>query len=59
MYNLKNFDVEAFGETVNGIGRGVHSNRAKITSMTCEVQGAGMECFKIVCPSSSSVERLG
>jgi len=59
MYNLQNFEVEAFGETVNGIGRGIHSNRANITAMTCEVQGEGMEWFKIVCPGSSSVERLG
>jgi len=43
MYNLQNFDVEAFGETVNGIGRGMHSNRANFTALTCEVQGEVME----------------
>jgi len=58
MYNLQNFDVEAFVETGNGIGRGMHSNRANITAMTCEVQGERMEWLKIVCPGSSSVERL-
>jgi hypothetical protein len=35
------------------------SNRANSTAMTCGVQGEGMEWFKIVCPGSSSVERLG
>jgi hypothetical protein len=57
MCNLQKFDGEAFGETVNGIGRGMHSKRANITT-TCEVQGEGMEWFKIVYPGSSSIERL-